>query len=569
MRRRLTRLYGGSAERVRSRLAELVVEARREGAGPRRDLDETDIVLITYGDMVHTPGEAPLATLTGFLARELDGVIRTVHVLPFSPYSSDDGFSVIDYLAVDPALGDWADVAALGERFELMFDLVINHVSQRHEWFRQFVADEAPGRGFFLCASPDDDLAAVVRPRSHPLLTPVLTAAGERHVWTTFSADQVDLDFADPDLFLAMAEVALQYVRRGARVLRLDAVAYLFKRVGTPCIHLEETHDLVRLLRDLIEAAAPGVRLLTETNVPHRENVSYFGGGAEAHMVYQFSLPPLLLHALVAGNAAALTGWARALEPPPGGCAFLNFTASHDGIGVRPLEGWVPAHEVRRLVDHVRAVGGHVSSRRLAGDTQVPYELNVSWFDAMGSGADEVTAGHLARFLCSQTVPLALDGVPALYFHSLTGTRNWDEGVAQTGRARTINRHKWDLRSLEAALAEPGHPTAVVFRELSRRLRIRRKCRALRPGSLQEVLTLDDRLFAVRRGSAAQQLLCLHNVSGETITLELDARMKGDADAPVWRDIMGNGGEVAVGGTVCIPPFGVQWLQPTTAPEME
>lgn len=569
MQRRLTRLYGGEAPRVRSRLAELVVEARRGGAGARPDLDETDIVLITYGDMVRTAGEAPLATLARFLGRELDGVVSTVHLLPFFPYSSDDGFSVIDYLAVDPSLGDWADVSALGGRFELMFDLVINHVSQRHVWFRQFLADEAPGRDFILCASPDDDLTSVVRPRSHPLLTPVRTAAGERHVWTTFSADQVDLDFASPDLFLAMAEVALQYLRRGARVLRLDAVAYLFKQVGTPCIHLGGTHDVVRLLRDLAEATASGTLLLTETNVPHRENVSYFGGGAGAHMVYQFSLPPLLLHALVTGRATALTRWARALSSPPSGCTFLNFTASHDGIGVRPLEGWVPADELRRLVGHVRSVGGHVSSRRLPDGTEAPYELNVSWFDAMGDGADDVSADHMARFLCSQTVPLALDGVPALYFHSLTATRNWTEGVARTGRARTVNRRKWDLRELEAALADPGHPTAVGFRELRRRLRIRRSSPALRPGSTQEVLALDDRLFVVRRGSGAHQLLCVHNVSGDEVPLVLDGRVGGDGGAMGWRDIMGTDGEVAAGATVCLPPFGVQWLQPVTARDPE
>ena len=569
MRRRLGRLYGGDADRVLSRLAELVAAARRGGPAQRPGLDETDVLLITYGDIVSTAGEAPLATLAGFLGRELGGVISVVHLLPFFPYSSDDGFSVIDYLAVDPELGDWEDVAALGDRFGLMFDLVLNHVSRRHEWFRQFLADEAPGRDFVLCASPDDDLAAVVRPRSHPLLTPVRTVAGERHVWTTFSADQVDLDFANPDLFLAMAEVALQYARRGARVLRLDAVAYLYKRVGTPSIHLGETHDVVRLLRDLVEAAAPGALLLTETNVPHRENVSYFGGGAEAHMVYQFSLPPLLLHALVTGRAGALTGWARAMEPPPAGCAFLNFTASHDGIGVRPLEGWVPARELAGLVDHVRAVGGHVSSRRLPDGTETPYELNVSWFDVMGTGRAEVTADHMARFLCSQTVPLALDGVPALYFHSLVGTRNWTEGVARTGRARTINRRKWDLRELEAALAEPGHPAAVALCELRRRLRIRRSCPALRPGSAQEILTLDDRLFVVRRGVRAQQLLCVHNVSGDEVTVALDGRVDGGTGARAWRDIMGSGGEVAAGWTVRVPPFGVQWLQPVLAPDLE
>jgi len=569
MRRRLERLYGDEADRCRTHLAELVTRTRRDPVPPWTALDETAVLLITYGDMVRTDGDAPLATLAGFLQRQLDGVISTVHVLPFFPYTSDDGFSVLDYQAVDPALGGWDHIDALGEHFDLMFDLVLNHVSRGHAWFAQLLADEAPGRDYILCASPDDDLTAVVRPRSHPLLTSVQTAAGVRHVWTTFSPDQVDLDFRNPDVFLAIAEVALQYVRRGARVLRLDAVAYLFKRVGSPCIHLEETHEVVGLLRDLVEAAAPGALLLTETNVPHRENVSYFGGGGEAHMVYQFSLPPLLLHALLTGNAGVLTTWARQLESPPPGCAYLNFTASHDGIGVRPLEGLVPPGELLALVDHVRAVGGRVSSRSLPDGREAPYELNVSWFDVMGDGSDEVTHLHLSRFLCSQTIPLALDGVPALYFHSLTGTRNWHEGVDATGRARSINRRKWDLDVLEATLAKQDHPTAVVFRELSRRLRIRRACAALRPGLAQEVLQIHPGLFSIRRGEGLQQLVCVHNLRATEITFEPRRDFGGNAGVRAWRDIMGGGGEVAAGRTVRVPPYGVRWLQPVPAHHLE
>ena len=570
MRRRLTRLYGHAADRCRDRLASRVAAVQATTL-PRRALDETDTLLITYGDMVRTTGEPPLATLGRFLDRHLPDAIGTVHVLPFFPYSSDDGFSVIDYLAVDPELGDWDDVAALGRRFDLMFDLVINHVSRSHAWFDQFLADEPPGREYLLCADPRDDLAAVVRPRTHPVLTPVSTAAGLRHVWTTFSPDQIDLDFRNPDVLLAMAEVALQYVRLGARVLRLDAVAYLFKEVGSSCIHLEETHAVVQILRDLVEAAAPGTLVLTETNVPHRENTSYFGDGDEAHMVYQFSLPPLLLHALTTGRAEVLTRWAAQLDRPPEGCTYLNFTASHDGIGVRPLEGLVPAGEIQALVDHVRAVGGQVSSRSLPDGSEVPYELNVSWFDAIGGAHDEQL--HLQCFLCSQTLPLALDGVPALYFHSLTATPNWHEGVEQTGRARTINRRKWDLDDLEAALSRPDGPTATVFGELRRRLRVRRGCPAMAPGQPQQVLSIDPRLFALRRGTGATAMTVVHNLADVPIDVAVDDCVptsgESNGGAGTWRDIMGECGEVTAGSTLRIPPYGTCWLRPVLEPTQE
>jgi len=121
------------------------------------------------------------------------------------------------------------------------------------------------------------------------------------------------------------------------RIARLDAVAFLWKELGTNCLHLPETHELVKLFRDVCEIVAPRAIILTETNVPHAENVSYFGQGDEAHMVYQFSLPPLLLHAFITGNGQYLTHWASGLEPPPAGCTFFNFTASHDGVGVRPF----------------------------------------------------------------------------------------------------------------------------------------------------------------------------------------------------------------------------------------
>ena len=520
LRGRFERLYGARAERCLSRLA-MLVGRYGLGAAPRpaAPWDQTDSVLITYADMIRAPEEKPLVTLKRFLDERLAGAIRHVHLLPFFPSSSDDGFSVIHYRLVDPALGDWPEVRALGERFGLMFDLVLNHVSRKSGWFLDYRAGVAPGRHYFIEADPAADLSAVVRPRTTPLLHPVHTRAGRRHVWTTFSEDQVDLDYSNPDVLFEILDILMFHIAQGARIIRLDAVAYLWKRLGTNCLHQPETHEIVRLMRDFLALVAPDARLLTETNVPHEENVSYFGQGDEAHLVYQFSLPPLLLHTLLRGDASALTRWASALAAPPPGCTFLNFTASHDGIGVRPLRGLVPDAEVDYLAEAVRERGGRVSLQRNGDGSESPYELNITWFDAVSDPEEEL---HVARFLCSQAILLALKGIPAVYFHGLAATPNDQAAVARTGRARSINRRKWAAAELDAWLADPASVGARAFSGSLDLLRRRAQRPAFHPDGGQRVLDLGPGLFAVERTApdGSERLLAVHNVTAKPIRLK-------------------------------------------------
>ena len=374
MRIRFNRLYGPQEEgHLMERLVGLI---GRYGIGLERHCcselwSEQSAVLITYGDSIRNDGEAPLSVLKRFADRYLAGAINTIHILPFFPYSSDDGFSVIDYRAVDSALGDWKDVQQIRSEFNLMFDLVLNHCSRKGRWFADYVADIAPYRNFFIEADPEVDHSNVTRPRALPLLTPVHTRHGDTHLWTTFSDDQMDLNFANPDVLFEFFDILLHYVAHGAGIIRLDAIAYLWKQIGTRCIHLEQTHEVVKLFRDLLDMVAPDVILLTETNVPHEENISYFGAGDEAHMVYQFSLPPLLLYGLINGNASYLTNWAASLDELPDHCTYFNFTASHDGIGVRPLQGIIPDDELQKLAGHVRSLGGMFQPKPTAMERKV------------------------------------------------------------------------------------------------------------------------------------------------------------------------------------------------------
>ncbi|MET0029026.1 MAG: sugar phosphorylase, partial [Candidatus Thiodiazotropha sp.] len=503
----LALLYGPErADELLPRLHQLINHHIELRQGKRLEIprwDEKDCVLITYGDSVQYPGQVPLASLKQFLDRRLNGVFSLVHVLPFYPFSSDDGFSVSDFRAVNPTLGAWEDIEALGEHFSLMFDLVLNHMSREHLWFVNFIHDEAPGRDYVIEVAEDENLSMVVRPRSTPLLSRVRTPNGMRHVWATFSNDQIDLNYANPDVLLEFIDILLDYVRHGARAIRLDAVAFLWKQIGTSCVHLPQTHEVVKLFRTLLELLEPGAILLTETNVPHAENISYFDAGDETHMVYQFSLPPLVLHAIMRETTDYLTEWARGLEAEslPPGCTYLNFTASHDGVGLRALEGLVPDEEVNELLEMMRKRGGYVSMRATTEGRDRPYELNISYFDAFADVDDEVDPWRIPRFMLSQTLPLSFRGIPAVYFNALGATPNDPLGVERTGMTRSINRRKWDGSELERLIDLPLTDSGQVFPEYIRRLRLRRGIKAFHPDAPQRVLEMPEGIFAVQRVS--------------------------------------------------------------------
>jgi glucosylglycerate phosphorylase len=530
-------------------------------ATPVLQLSERDVMLITYGDQVRRSGEKPLATLHEFLNKTLSPVINNVHILPFYPYSSDDGFSVIDYRAVDPELGTWEDVAALSQDFNLMFDAVFNHISSQSAWFQAFLRDKAPYNQYFITVAPDTDLSDVVRPRALPLLTPFQTANGEVFVWTTFSDDQIDLNYANPQVLLEMIDLLLFYVDRGAEIIRLDAIAYLWKNIGTNCLHLPQTHAVVKLFRAVLDMAAPGVSLITETNVPHDENISYFGEydtatwqTNEAQMVYQFPLPPLILHTLHTGSAQALTQWASTIHRSSERTTFFNFAASHDGIGLRPVTSILADTEIEALVQLALDHGGYVSYKANRDGSQSPYELNINYFDAITDPAVTAETPEISwqRFLCSQAILLAFIGVPGIYFHSLFGSRSNYEGVRDTGRYRTINRQKLEADALESELAQPDAIRAHVYNGYMHLLRVRTNEPAFHPLGAQTVHDLDARVFALERTYGSHRVLALHNVTGEVAELALDY---------TGTDLVS--GQEHAAGTLKLAPYQVVWLKLT------
>ena len=568
LREHLVRLYGeGRAGETTQRLVQLL-----EGCSPSasqhsaRLFDETDVVLIAYGDQVQEPGEAPLSTLRSFLGRHTRGVVSGLHLLPHYPATSDDGFAVADFSAVDPALGDWGDVEALASDYRLMLDAVLNHTSASHPWFRGWLAGDPDHEDFYLALDPGADLGSVVRPRTTPLLTRFDAADGERWVWSTFSADQVDLNYANPEVLLAATAELLRYVGHGARMLRLDAVAFLWKEPGTSCIHLPQTHEIIRLWRTVLEAVAPGTLLVTETNVPHRENITYFGDGTdEAHLVYQFALPPLTLAAFRSGNASRLAEWAAQLRAPSAQTSFLNFLASHDGIGLRPVEGILSEPEIEELCASVLRNGGRISYRAREDGGQSPYEMNSVYLDALAGPGPEDRAREVDRFVAAHSILMALAGVPLLYFQSLFGSRNWTEGAERTGRARVVNRQRFLRSDLEAELADPRSMRRQVLDRLLDRITTRAGQRAFHPDAAQEIVDGGGEYLAVQRTPSADDttVLCVHDVSGRAGRFRARPADRLPPGATLVDLTDGSEHVVEADGTVDVdvPAYGVRWLR--------
>ena len=571
----LTHLYGPRAGEVQRRIGQHLANFRTAStASPPANTaghdaptwSEKDQWVICYGDSILDEGTPPLAVLDTFLQSYLGDAISGVHVLPFFPWSSDDGFSVIHYREVNSELGEWAHIQTLASHYDLMADLVLNHVSRESLWFVDYLTGSLPGRDYFIEVDPDTDVSQVTRPRSSPLLVPISTRRGTRHVWATFSEDQIDLNFENPDVLLEFVGILLFYLQQGVRIIRLDAVAFLWKRLGTSCIHLPETHTVVRLLRAIVDEIAPGTLLITETNVPHAENISYFGlerlaKGApdEAHMVYQFALPPLLLHTLTRGEATTIQTWLNSLPVLPEQCTYLNFTASHDGIGVRPLEGLLPDHERDALLELMHRFGGFVSMRSNPDGSDTPYEINITWFEAMCGTRRGPDPWQIARFLCSQAIMLSLQGIPALYIHTLTGTLNDVEGVERSGRLRSINRRRWQLEELALLLESPSTPTHDVFHALHRLLEQRRQEPCFHPNAPQRVIETPPELLAIERGPLrnGRRLLALYNVTD----VKFDLAHAGDALNQAltqhhWQPL----DPLTAHHEETLPPYAVRWL---------
>ncbi|ENB7193712.1 sugar phosphorylase [Enterobacter bugandensis] len=524
-----------------------ITEKRKSG------WDEKDVVLITYADQFSAKGEKALPVFTRFYNEWLARTFSHVHLLPFYPWSSDDGFSVIDYHNVAPETGTWQDVADLKQSASLMFDFVCNHMSAKSEWFANYLAQKPGYEDFFIAVDPETDLSAVTRPRALPLLTPFTLHDGSvRHLWTTFSDDQIDLNFASPQVLIAMVDVLLHYLAEGARYIRLDAVGFMWKIPGTSCIHLEQTHCLIQLFRAITEAVAPGTVIITETNVPHKDNISYFGDGEnEAQMVYQFSLPPLVLHAVHRQDVNALCQWAGSLALPSTKTTWFNFLASHDGIGLNPLRGILPESEILALVEKLQQEGALVNWKNNPDGTRSPYEINVTYLDAL-SAQNSSDDERIARFILAHAVLLSFPGVPAVYIQSILGSRNDYEGVERLGYNRAINRKKYTAGQVDLELNNKNSIRHKIYSHLSEFIAIRRGESAFHPDAQAFFEALDEQILKiVRVAENGERITALFNFSNNVHTVF--------GDTLTGMELLS--GQAVSGKELTLNPWQVMWIK--------
>ncbi len=460
-------------------------------------------------------------------------------------------------------MGDWDNVEEMSEDFKLMFDAVINHISAKSDWFQEYLKGNPEYKNYFIETEDLSELSKVFRPRALPLLTKFNTVNGDKLVWTTFSTDQVDLNYKDGDVFLKIVELLLFYAGKGAKAIRLDAIGFMWKEIGTSCMHLPQTHTAIQLFRDVFSVTAPETLIITETNVPHKENISYFGNGNnEAQLVYQFPLPPLVLYSFVSGSAGYLSKWADSLELVSDKTTFFNFLASHDGVGVIPTKGILTAEELDLVVENVKANGGRVSYKAIP-EGEIPYELNVNYFDAV-SDKNAPLSANIDRFLASQSILLSMVGVPAIYIHSLLGSRNWCKGVELTSMNRSINREKLCRKTLEKELAEEGTLRNKVFIRYKELIKIRKSQKAFHPNASQKIIFANDSVFTLIRKSidGSDTILAMINVSNERQKLMLEPGEYG-INVDSLTDLV-SGLEIGISNgklEVQLDPFQVMWLK--------
>ena len=533
---------------------------------------QVDVVAITYGDLIDSPNTHPLAALSIIFENLFRGVFSTVHILPFFPYSSDRGFSVIDYEEVDPKLGHWEDIERLGGRYRLMFDGVINHISSQSEWFREFLNRNPYYEDFFVSfdspqAISDQHLRLILRPRTSSLLTEYQTLHGPRWVWTTFSPDQIDLNFRSENVLFRVISVLLYYVRRGADIIRLDAATYLWRELGTSSAHLPQTHALVQLFRAILDVAAPSVALITETNVPHADNISYFGDGTnEAHMVYNFALPPLVLWTFHSGDWTRLAEWAETIVPPSETTTFLNFLDSHDGIGMLPVTELLSPQERQQLVTRAMRHGGLVSYRTAGDGTQMPYELNIPWYNALNDvDSDETEDLQISRFIASRAIALALLGVPAIYLPSIVGMYVTSDYRVNERDPRSINRNTIRVQELLEQLSIPESHASRILERYVHLIQTRTRLDAFHPSAGQRIMLINPSVFTVMRTprGGGRPVVAVTNVTGTARELLLPLADLGTGDS-LWRDVLTDRWIRAEDESLRVPldAYEVVWLEP-------
>ena len=515
--------------------------------------------LITYADSIKSENDSPLLVLNQFLQKYIDS-IDSIHILPFMPSSSDSGFSVIDYYKIDEKFGDWKDLNLISKNKNIMIDIVLNHASRNSKWFANFLKGSGQGHDFFKVVKDWNGIAQIERPRSSELFQKIQTVDGEKNVWCTFSHDQIDLDFSNPAVLLEFLKIIKFYIKKNIKIFRLDAVAFLWKKQNTSCINLQETHYIIKLIRFVSTLIDKNAILITETNIPSKENLSYFGNNDEAHWIYNFTLSPLILFTLLSGNCSQLRKWSMTMPPAQEGNAYFNFLASHDGIGLRPVEGKLDSTELYRLINKMRDLGGKISYKTSQWGEEIPYEINITYLDSLKSTFNGEEKFQIKRFICAHTIMFAMEGIPAIYIHSFLGTKNDHKAIAAGEGNRSINRFKWDKKDIYKNLEDKNSNNFYIMSKLNSLLNIRSKQPAFHPNATQFTLNLGDEVFGLWRQDKKrkQSIFSIYNVTSKSVKLSLQKINLIETEK--WIDLISGEALKDIDDDILLKPYQSLWI---------
>ena len=541
---------------LKNEIVQLIEDFNKKNQVNKINISEKTSLVISYGDNIYSNQSRSMKIFQKFFQKNLEKLFDTIHFLPFYPSSSDSGFAVKDHYQIDKKIGNWSDLKKISKSKKIMADVVINHASARGLWFKNFLKRKKPGKDYFLTVNSKFNTSKVVRPRDHKLLKKIKIFEKNDYLWRTFSPDQIDLNFKNPSVLLRFIKIIIHLINNGVTIFRLDAIAYLWKQNGTKCINLSQTHEIIKLLRVVTSLLNVQTLIITETNLPEKENLSYFGKNNEANWVYNFSLPPLLIHAFLFENSSYLNQWSRKLPSTKHGNCYLNFIASHDGIGIRPTEGILNEKTLSSFLKRLKKNGSKFSYRKVQNKSKKVYEANITVFDALRkSDFDPKGLFFLERYISAHAIMVSFEGVPAVYFNSLFGKSNDEAKYIITGNNRDVNRYKWNFNNITTKLRDKKSKQSIFYRNIGALLETKRKQKAFHPNASRININLGPKIFCFKRISKdkKQSIICMTNLSSKIQTPNF--KKIGN-----YRDLLNSNLKFREGTSLILKPFQTVWL---------
>ncbi len=543
-------------DKFEDEIIQIIKNFNKKNPKKKKNISEKTSLIICYGDSIYSNKKNSISLFKTFFQKKLKKYFNMIHFLPFYPSSSDSGFSVKDHYKIDNKLGNWSDIKKISKSNDIMADIVINHASARGLWFRNFLKNKKPGRNYFLTIDSRFNTSKVIRPRDHKLLKKINIFNKKEYLWRTFSADQLDLNFKNPSVLLRFIKIMIYLINHGVTVFRLDAIAYLWKESGTKCINLKQTHQIIKLLRTICSSLNVETIIITETNLPEKENLSYFGKNDEANWIYNFTLPPLLIHAFLFENSSYLNQWSKKLPVTKNGNSYLNFISSHDGIGIRPTEGIFNQKILSSFLKRLKKNGSKFSYRKVKNKSKKVYEANITVFDALKkSNYDSKGKFFLERYVSAHSIMISFEGIPAVYFNSLFGKSNDEDKYIITGNKRDVNRYKWSYKNISKKLDNKYSKQNIFYQKISNLLSVRRKQKAFHPNASRYNINLGSKIFSFKRISInkKQTIICITSLSSKIQRVRLNKIYHN------WNNLIGSKIEIK-NKLLILKPFETIWL---------